>query len=574
MGIISFFAFFYCYVMKGEFKVSEQLIQSFFPSEDGNLEERQRFLQLIEQLLKGVDDLKNPAGVNLKGQKDRTGTFYSDLIQESIIPSEGSPQEQVNDQLLKLLHNHPYHTKHFLTNILPMASIPGILGMITAFLVNGNNLWDVYGPAGAEAEVRVISMMSKLVGYDAIRSGGYTTWGGQGAVFTGLRLAIAKFAPEAARTGVPGNFYAFCSEAAHYSLFKSMEATGLGSDHLIKVKTTPDSAMDVDDLRSKLEEVIARGGIPIYLVATTGTTDAMGIDNVQQIHDVSVEIAAKYGLRKPHLHADSALGGFFAFFREYDFAINPLKFQPKVAEALQHIRHRMNHLPLADSLCFDFQKLGQTPYSTSLFLVRDAADLHLIDLKEEETPYVGHRGYGDYHTGYTLECSRMASSISIYSALLAFGVTGYQRLLGQLVEVNLAFRERLRQDLPQAQIVNGDNPGIVTLFRIYPEGSDGFQAELSGTSSLSGIERTNRFNERLFEILGEQRDRIFFGDTKKHLAVQTNDGSTTFLYASKIFVISPYTEIGHVQGIVQYLKENIEKVYEAYSEPLTTIGGK
>lgn len=43
--------------------------------------------------------------------------------------------------------------------------------MLTAMLVNGNNLWDVYGPAGAEAEVRVVSMMSKLIGYDPNVSG-------------------------------------------------------------------------------------------------------------------------------------------------------------------------------------------------------------------------------------------------------------------------------------------------------------------------------------------------------------------------------------------------------------------
>ncbi|MEO3944059.1 pyridoxal-dependent decarboxylase [Gorillibacterium sp. CAU 1737] len=555
--------------MRGERAVSERMqssVPSFFPSEDGNEPDRIRFVKLMEQIVNGVDQLKNPDGVNLKGEKERTDLFYKDLIQTSEIPSSSTPLEQVNEDLVKLLHNHPYHTKYFLTNILPMASIPGILGMLTAFLVNGNNLWDVYGPAGAEAEVRVISMMSKLIGYVPERSGGYTTWGGQGAVFSGLRMAIAKFAPDAPRLGVPSHFYTFCSEAAHYSLFKSMEATGLGSSRLVKVRTMPDSSMDVEDLRSKLEEVIANGGIPIYIVATTGTTDAMGIDDVEEISRVSSEIAAKHGLRRPHLHADSALGGFFAFFNEYDFAANPLAFKPEVCEALLGIQRKMNHLRLADSLCFDFQKLGQTPYLTSLFLIQDAADLNLVDLKEEETPYVGHRGYGQYHTGYTLECSRMASSISIYSALLAFGMEGYQRLLAQFVEVNLAFRAAIRDELPQAEIVNPDNPGIVTLFRIYPEGAHDFRDECSGQCTLADIERTNRFNERLFEVLGEQRDRIFFGDTKKHLVVPTKDGSSTALYATKIFVISPYTEIGHVPEIVRYLKENVELVYEKYSE--------
>ncbi|OWA34762.1 aspartate aminotransferase family protein [Saccharibacillus sp. O16] len=530
-------------------------------------------MQLIEQLIAGVDDLKNPNGVNLAGEKERSKSFYTDLIQNSVIPTDSTDQREVNTNLLKLLHNHPYHSKYFLTNILPMASIPGILGMITAFLVNGNNLWDVYGPAGAEAEVRVVSMMSKLVGYDPELSGGYTTWGGQGAIFTGLRLAIAKVAPDAPRKGVPRNLYAFCSESAHYSLFKSMEATGLGSDNLIRVRTHSDSSMDTEDLRHKMEQVIAEGGIPVYVVATTGTTDAMGIDNVQLVLQTAEEVAAAHGIRRPHIHADSALGGFFAFFREYEFDNNPLGFAPPVLEALQKIQSRMKYLSLADTLCFDFQKLGQTPYSTSLFLVKNASDLQLVDLAEEETPYVGHRGYGDYHTGYTLECSRMASSISIYSALLAFGVTGYQRLLAQFVEVNLAFRETLRREVPEAIIVNDENPAVMTLFRIYPDRRDGFQAELSGQCSLADIEETNRLNEQLFEVLGKQRDVMFFGDTKKHLVVPTNEGAQTTLYAAKLFVISPYTEVSHVQEIVEYLKTNINAVFHAYADTLQPIGG-
>ena len=205
---------------------------------------------------------------------------------------------------------------------------------------------------------------------------------------SGLRIAIAKFVPDALQKGVPDNLYAFFSEAAHYSLFKSMEASGIGSDRLIRVRTNADSSMDVNDLRVKMEEVIARDGIPIYIVATTGTTDAMGIDDLEQIYAVSDKLTVHHGLRRPHIHADSALGGFFTFFNDYDFTANPLELKKDVAQALISIQSKMKHLHLADSLCFDFQKLGQTPYLTSLFLVKDAADLRLMDLHPDETPYV------------------------------------------------------------------------------------------------------------------------------------------------------------------------------------------
>lgn len=539
---------------------ANNLVQNWFPSEDGNAAERKEFIKLMEQIVSGVDHLKDPNRAHLKGEKNREEDFYQKLTETSQIPMNGQQAELVNEELLKLLHNHPYHTKYFFTNILPMASTPGILGMLTAMLVNGNNLWDVYGPAGAEAEVRVVSMMSKLIGYDPNVSGGYTTWGGQGAIFSGLRLAIAKVAPESLRKGVPQNLYAFCSDAAHYSLFKSMEATGLGTDNLIRIKTNKDHSMDMEDLRCQMERVAQGGGIPVYIVATTGTTDAIAIDDVKGVRETAEAIAEEYGLKVPHIHADSALGGFFAFFNEYDLAENPLQFSDGVLRMLQEIQAKFQHLSLADTMCFDFQKLGQTPYTSSLFLVKNAADLKRLDLEEQETPYVGHRGYGEYHTGYTLECSRMGSSISMLSVLLTFGVEGYQRLLGQFLEVNLAFREALSREIPQAEVVNDDNVGMATLFRIYLDGSPRFQEEISGEATAMEIERNNELNKMLFEKLGEKRDEMFFGDTTKFLLVNAKEGQEFYLSVSKFFVISPYTLPEHIPHIVSYLKDVIASV--------------
>ncbi|MCM2987286.1 pyridoxal-dependent decarboxylase [Bacillus safensis] len=539
---------------------AENLVQNWFPSEDGNAGERKELIKLMEQIISGVDDLKDPNRAHLKGEKNRGEDFYKKLTETSQIPMNGQQAELVNEELLKLLHNHPYHTKYFFTNILPMASTPGILGMLTAMLVNGNNLWDVYGPAGAEAEVRVVSMMSKLIGYDPNVSGGYTTWGGQGAIFSGLRLAIAKAAPESLRKGVPQNLYAFCSDAAHYSLFKSMEATGLGTNNLIRIKTNKDHSMDMEDLRCQMERVAQGGGIPVYIVATTGTTDAIAIDDVKGVRETAETIAEKYDLKVPHIHADSALGGFFAFFNEYDVSENPLQFSDGVLRMLKEIKAKFQYLSLADSMCFDFQKLGQTPYTSSLFLVKNAADLKRLDLEEQETPYVGHRGYGEYHTGYTLECSRMGSSISMLSVLLTFGIEGYQRLLGQFLEVNLAFREALSREIPQAEVVNDDNVGMATLFRIYLDGSPRFQEEISGEATSIEIERNNELNKMLFEKLGEKRDEMFFGDTTKFLLVNSKEGQEFYLSVSKFFVISPYTLPEHIPHIVSYLKDVIASV--------------
>jgi len=537
-----------------------QKVQQLFPSEDGDHGQQLRLLGYIEQLIAGIDSKKDPNKATLGPMQEKSDDFYKEIVETAATPAAGIDMEEIVEKLVELSNGHPYHTRNFVTNVLPMASIPGIIGLLTTSILNGNNLWDVYGPAAAEAEVKVISMMSKLVGYDYKKSWGYTTWGGQGAVFSGLRLAVAKQFPNAKEEGIPNNLYCFASENAHYSLLKSVEATGIGSNHLIRVKAGNDFSMDMTDFRNKLEDVIQKGGIPVYVVATTGTTDSFGIDDVKQIKEITAEIEKKHQLKPIHIHADSALGGFYSLFSSYDFEQNPLQFEKEVLEGLVQINERMQYISLADSLCFDFQKLGQTPYLTSLFLVKNGEDFGLLDLEEFETPYVGNRGYGSYHTGYTLECSRMGSAIAIYAALLAFGVEGYQQILANYVRVNMEFRKKLTERIPNMGITNYQNIGPITTFRLYQDTVQ-WDLEQNGQATTEQIIHTNELNNELFEILGQQREDVFFGDTKKQCLVYVSDSKERQpIYVAKLFTISPYTEVEHIDHFINAIEKSIKRM--------------
>lgn len=541
-------------------------IHQLFQSEDGNQQQREQLVHYIEEILTSMDSLKDPSKTTLGPMQERSENFYKELMEEHNVPTNGTGLDTVVDALTGLMKGHPFHTHNFVTNVLPMASIPGILGLFVNSLLNGNNLWDVYGPAATESEVKVISMMSKLVGYDYTKSFGYTTWGGQGAVFSGLRVAIAKQFPHAKEEGVPNNLYCFASENAHYSLLKSIEAVGIGSNHLIRVKAGQDHSMDIDNLRKRLTEVVENGGIPVYIVATTGATDSFAIDDIKEIKEVTATIENRYNLKPIHIHADSALGGFYAFFNDYDFGKNPLHFEDAVLESLMVIRSRMQYLSLADSLCFDFQKLGQTPYLTSLFLVKDGSALGLLDLEDFDTPYVGNRGYGSYHTGYTLECSRMGSSIAIYAALVAFGKTGYQKILANYVRVNLAFRQQLAQKLSSVDVVNETNIGPITAFRLYPNEYN-WRDEQAGCYKVSEIEMINTLNSSLFEVLGKHRDDVFFGDTTRICTVDASDSTNRIpVGVAKFFSISPYTGVKHIPAIIDSLKHSIKELEETNRE--------
>ncbi len=527
-------------------------IQKLFPSQDGNKETRDLLVSKMNKLITEIDKLKNPAKLTLGEMPEYTKDYYNQIISASNVPEQGFTLDETIEEILKLAKGHRYPNSNYLANATPIPNIASILGNLLMVLLNGNNVWDVEGAAAANAEVRITSMLSKIVGYDPNQSAGYTTWGGQGAVFNSLRLAIARQFPESNRTGIPNNLYCFCSELSHYSLYKSVEATGIGTDHLIRIKANRDHSMNLQDLQQKMEEVIQNGGIPVYVLATMGTTDTFGIDNIREIKNITTSLEEKYSLPPIYIHADTAMGGMYTFFNDYDFETNPLQLEEEVCEVLKGYQSLFKDVHLADSMVFDFHKLGQTPYITSLFLIKDKMNLQYVDLDPTETPYVGNRGYGSYHTSYTLECSRMGSAIAIYASLLAFGIKGYQQLLANYIRVNLEFRKKLMKAFPNVAVTNNVSP--VTTFRFYPEKVN-WEEEVNGEATYEEIEAVNKYNDNFAELIGLHRDTIYFGSTKKQRLVEVRNMNTRIpIYAHKFYTASPYTTVQDVERYIDFLK--------------------
>jgi L-2,4-diaminobutyrate decarboxylase len=531
-------------------------LQQLYPSVDGNSEQRKELLTLIHKVLSKLDALKDPSKLTLGKIPNYSEDYYNCIAYNTTVPMKGISMEEVIDELMILVEGHRFLNQNYVANAAPLPNIASILANLVMVLLNGNNLWDVEGSTAASTEVKITSMLSKVIGYDSGQSAGYTTWGGQGAVFNSLRLAIARYAPDSNKVGVPSNLYCFCSELSHYSLYKSVEATGIGINHMVRVKVNDDHSMNLNDLKTKMLQVIAKGGVPLYVLATMGTTDTFGIDDIEGIKKITKDLEQAFALPSIYIHADTAMGGLYAFFTDYNFFTNPLKFEPEVLEVLNKYQKYFSKMYLADSVVFDFHKLGQTPYISSLFLIKDKEILKYVDLDASETPYVGNRGYGSYHTSYTLECSRMGSSIGIYASLLAFGVEGYQQLLANYIRVNISFRKALKKAFSNVEVTNEVSP--VTTFRFYPE-SVRWIEELEGRLSSNEIIEINRYNEELAELMGLERERVFFGNTKKQRVIKSTDTDTKIpVYAHKFFSISPYTTVEEVDRYIGFLKEHME----------------
>ncbi|CRK80214.1 pyridoxal phosphate-dependent decarboxylase family protein [Neobacillus massiliamazoniensis] len=527
-------------------------IQKLFPSVNGDSLKREEFLSYIRDLLTKIDELKDENKLSLGEMPNYNKDFYNQKVVTSTVPQQGIGIEEIITSLVNLAKGQRIVNSCYVANAAPLPNTASIIGNLLMTLLNGNNIWDIEGSAAASAEVEIVSSLSKIVGYDEMISSGYTTWGGQGAVFNSLRIAIAKKYPNANRDGVPNNLYAFCSELSHFSLYKSMEATGIGTSHLIRVKVNEDDSMNLEDLHNKMVEVIENGGVPIYVLATMGTTDSFGIDDIKEIKNILKQLEVNYHLEDIYLHADTAMGGMFTFFNDYNFHENPLGFEEEVLEVLMDYHTKFKYVSLSDSMVFDFHKLGQTPYTTSLFLIKDKLNLKYVDLDAEETPYIGDRGFGSYHTSYTLECSRMGSSIPIYASLLTFGVEGYQKILANYLRVNIAFRKALKESFPDVVITNEVSP--VTTFRFY-EKENNWPNELFGRISSKEIIATNEYNENISDNIGNNRNIVYFGSTKKQKLVFASDSNEAIpLFVHKFYCISPYTTVEKVPDYINFLK--------------------
>ena len=186
------------------------------------------------------------------------------------------------------------------------------------------------------------------------------------------------------------------------------------------------------------------------------------------------ELVRECGLEYvPHVHADAVIGWAWSVFNDYDFEANPLGFRHRTVRALAGTTRRIRHLGLADSLGIDFHKTGFAPYISSAVLLKDGGDFAYLTRPDEDTPYIFQSGAR--HPGkYTLETTRAGGGpLAAIANLRLFGTSGLQALLGHVVTMAEELREHL-EGHASTTVLNGENFGPVTLFRVYPDGVDTF----------------------------------------------------------------------------------------------------
>jgi glutamate/tyrosine decarboxylase-like PLP-dependent enzyme len=329
----------------------------------------------------------------------------------------------------------------------------------------------------------------------------------------------------------------------------------MGDDNVVVVPTRLDNEIDVALLEAALRKLAAEGRPIACVVATLGTTDAFGLDDLQRVVEARDRVAEECQLGyAPHVHADAVIGWAWSVFNDYDFERNELGFRGRTVRALAGTRRRVRHLGLADSLGVDFHKTGFAPYVSSLFLCRSSSDVALIARDPASMPYLFKSGR--YHPGkYTLETSRGGGGpMSALASLLLLGKSGLRSLLGHVVTVAGSLAEKL--DAHECTtVLNRGNFGPVTLFRVYPDGVDTFsisERERTDPSHRDQLLEHNEYNRRIYRILeGEALQGRGVVVSLTECYRETDYGEP--IVALKSYVLSPFSDGRYVDAVLASL---------------------
>ena len=486
-----------------------------------------------------------------------------EAARQTVLPDAMSSVEDVTADLVSYLRGmtifgHPRTQQ----NVVAPPTIPSLIGVLLASLYNPNLGWDEYSRLVALAEVEVIGMTSKMIGYDPEQSGGVFTFGGTGTTLYSVKLGLEKACPGTIQNGTSEDAVVFVSDTGHYCATNIVGWLGIGTNNLITIPTTFNNEMDLERLEQEARNALRNGKKIAAIIATLGTTDAFGLDNLMHIASLREKLVDEFELDyQPHIHADAVIGWAWSVFNTYDFEENPLGFRRGTIRALAGACRRIEHLHLADSVGIDFHKTGFAPYISSLVLVKNRSDLDLIKRHPEQMPYLYH--FGDYRPGmYTLETSRAGTGVlAALANLRLFGEEGLRVILGHIVEMTQRLREQLGGQAGTT-VVNQYNFGTVTLFRAYPEGVDTFEIkdlEFKDATYRDSLLAHNDYNRKIFQYVHSEAME------GRGVVISTTEcyRHTTYgepIVALKSFILSPFVNEADVETVVSKVLEAREKV--------------
>lgn len=297
-------------------------------------------------------------------------------------------------------------------NLAYVASTGLEIGVLASALIATYDVNLASSAGGAELiERQAVEWTGQLVGYPV--GEGVFTSGGMVSNLTALLAARERALPGSREEGVGGRRAAvYCSDEAHHSIVRAVEAAGLGSNNVRAVPIDAHRRMRVDALRDALAADRADGVVPVAVVATAGTTLTGAVDPLDAIAGACAGV---------WLHVDGAYGLPAA-------AVEPERFAG---------------LDRADSVTLDAHKWLGVQKSCSAVLLREAG--HLRAAYGHDERYMLHEGDQANPVDRTLEYSRPLRSLRLWLALRVHGAAQYREWIAHTLRLAARLADQIRR---------------------------------------------------------------------------------------------------------------------------------
>lgn len=445
-----------------------------------------------------------------------------------------------------------------LENVRGPANYASFLGAVACLLKNPNLCTDSYSQRSNELEVKAVTALANLLFYHTEDPWGVFTAGGTLSNFYGAKIGIEKVVPGAMRKGLQGQpVVGLCSEAAHYCARTIAGWCGMGTENLQQIPTDGNLAIRLDRLADALEGQYSRGAKVAFLIATFGTTDAFGVDDIAGVREVMDDKAKKYGVPPPQLHADAAIGWGLCFLNEYDTDRNPLKLSAELLPVVSRAQDLCRGLKYADSVTVDFHKTGRGHYTSSAFIVNRKSDLRYLSRELSEVPYFPEADARRDPALFTLETTRSGlGPYTVMASLNGIGLLGWQMLIARSLELAYTLKKRLGK-LEYCKVLNPDTVGSNVVFWVLPKGRNAteiFSKLEAGELSQEEAQRYFAEVRRLFT----KRDYSLDPARDARLSLTTDIGYRPHGYslpAWKAVFFNPKTDEAVIDRLVYSIEE-------------------
>lgn len=396
---------------------------------------------------------------------------YFDYLKDKKLNVKPQSENKVFEEIAFLFQNIPnWGNPGTMLNIIPPINIASLAVSSYASLFNPNFSQDRYAGLLLTTELEVVKYISDLVEWEWKQSHGLFTFGGKGTNLYSTKIALNRAYPQGKKEGYGKNdFFIVTSKKGHPCHKEVADWLGIGSDSCIGINCNEKGEMLLTEAEDIICSYIEQGKIFLGFNLTGGSTVEFEIDPIKEVSLLRDKIKAKYNLKySPLIHIDSVIVWVWLFFKCYDFEKNSLNIENEILNKIGFLTHRISQLKYADSFGIDFHKSGFCPAISSLFIVKDRADIY--NLGQSKTLEIEDLRFGNFSPfESSLELSRSSSgAISALVALKTFGIEGFQKAIIQLMSCSEFFRNEL-QKIDFVEVLNNYSNGFATLLIFKPQ---------------------------------------------------------------------------------------------------------